>query len=398
MRSELPGGWKALTWGDVATLAYGKSLKGRESEGEIPIFGTNGQIGTGGEALCPNAGIIIGRKGAYRGIHFSDRPFWVIDTAFYLVPDETQIELRWAYYELLTHDIDAMDSGSAIPSTSRSDFYALPCRVPPIEEQQRVAWVLDALTEKAAANDRLRDTIIELGGVLFRQLMATPSDDWVEAKIRDLADINALSHSARSHPDVIDYIDISSVSPHRIDEIRRVAYDDAPSRARRIVRGGDTLVSTVRPERRSMAFVHTASERLTASTGFAVVSPTKGSPTFVYRLVTSDACIDMLSSTATGSAYPAVNPNVLADWSVVVPPDFGAAFDQMMRPAEGLSAAANAEARGVLELRDALLPKLVSGEIRVPDTKDVQEALAASAEHLGEDTPVHATAATPTAA
>ena len=60
-----------------------------------------------------------------------------------------------------------------------------------------------------------------------------------------------------------------------------------------------------------MAFVHRATSEMTASTGFAVLTPTVGAPTFVYRSATSDACIAQLVAEVSGSAYPAVNPDVL---------------------------------------------------------------------------------------
>jgi type I restriction enzyme S subunit len=112
----IPEGWEAKRWGEMAKLQYGKTLKGyRDSIGGVPVFGTNGPIGFIEKALCESDGIVIGRKGAYRGVHYSCVPFYVIDTAFYLEP-VISLSNNWAYYELLRFDINGMDSGSAIPS------------------------------------------------------------------------------------------------------------------------------------------------------------------------------------------------------------------------------------------------------------------------------------------
>ena len=62
----------------------------------------------------------------------------MIDTAFFLRP-KSEMDVRWAYYELLTQNINEMDSGSAIPSTSRDEFYGLPVLVPPLPEQRAIA-------------------------------------------------------------------------------------------------------------------------------------------------------------------------------------------------------------------------------------------------------------------
>lgn len=86
MRNQ-PEKWESLKWGDIATIEYGKALRGYQStEGSYPVYGTNGQIGWHREFLCSFPGVIVGRKGAYRGIHYSKNPFFVIDTAFYLKP------------------------------------------------------------------------------------------------------------------------------------------------------------------------------------------------------------------------------------------------------------------------------------------------------------------------
>jgi len=89
--------WRDLCWGDLATLEYGRGLRDyHTSKGPYQVFGTNGPIGWHDEVLCSHPGVIIGRKGAYRGIHYSRAPFFVIDTAFYLEP-KTELDLRWAY-------------------------------------------------------------------------------------------------------------------------------------------------------------------------------------------------------------------------------------------------------------------------------------------------------------
>src|SRR5262249_42933719 len=93
---EIPEGWKFTSWGALVSLEYGKSLKGYDREnGEYPVYGTNGRIGSHSKSLCNHPGIIIGRKGAYRGVHYCSTPFYVIDTAFFIEP-KLGTDLRWA--------------------------------------------------------------------------------------------------------------------------------------------------------------------------------------------------------------------------------------------------------------------------------------------------------------
>ena len=164
----MAGEWRDREWGDLATLEYGKGLRSYESaSGRFRVYGTNGPIGWHDEALCSHAGVVVGRKGAYRGIHYSPEPFFVIDTAFFLEPKE-EIDLRWAYYALLTCDINGMDSGSAIPSTSRESFYHLPVRVPPPDEQRAIAHILGTLDDNIELNRRTNETLEAMARAIFK--------------------------------------------------------------------------------------------------------------------------------------------------------------------------------------------------------------------------------------
>lgn len=131
---EVPKGWEVKCWGDIVTLQYGKGLTDyRTDSGNVPVYGTNGQVGLTETPLVLKPGIVIGRKGVYRGVHFAPKPFWVIDTAFFLEP-KVKMSLKWAFYEILRLDINSLESGSAIPSTSRDDFYEKACIFPSSRE------------------------------------------------------------------------------------------------------------------------------------------------------------------------------------------------------------------------------------------------------------------------
>jgi type I restriction enzyme S subunit len=160
--------WVTTKWGSLVELKYGKSLKGyKDSDGEFPVYGTNGAVGRCNLPLCEYPSIIIGRKGAYRGVHYSPTPFYVIDTAFYIEP-KTDINLKWAYYSLLTQDINGLDSGSAIPSTRREDFYALQAKVPPHNIQDAIVKHLDALNSKIELNRQMNTTLEAMAQALFK--------------------------------------------------------------------------------------------------------------------------------------------------------------------------------------------------------------------------------------
>lgn len=160
-------------WGDVAQLRYGKSLRDypltRSERCQFRVFGTNGPVGWHESPLVAGPGIIIGRKGMYRGVHFSPEPFFVIDTAYYLNIHDPDVDLKWAFYQLLTVDINHMDSGSAIPSTKREDFNAVRVLIPTLPKQRKTADILSAYDALIATNRRRMELLEELTRRLYEE-------------------------------------------------------------------------------------------------------------------------------------------------------------------------------------------------------------------------------------
>lgn len=186
-------------WGELISLEYGKPVKDKDkADGQYPVFGTNGQIGTSDlPPLCNEPSFIVGRKGAYRGVHYSDKPFSAIDTAFYvknLHPDI--LDIKWAYYKFLTYDINRMDSGSAIPSTDRYEIYAIEVDLPRIEEQRRTLKILECIDREIEILERINDNLQQQAQMVFRReiLCADSRNEWVVGNLLDIADyLNGLA-------------------------------------------------------------------------------------------------------------------------------------------------------------------------------------------------------------
>jgi type I restriction enzyme S subunit len=174
----VPAGWTPCAWGDLISLEYGKALRSYRP-GRFPVYGTNGKIGYHDQPICNHPSIIVGRKGAYRGIHFSATPPFVIDTAFFVEP-RCSLEIRWAYYEMLRIRLDEMDSGSAVPSTDRSQFLSLPVLFPPLPTQAAFMQLGYPLWQRRVALEDETGTLMELRDALLPQLLSG------ELRIRDV--------------------------------------------------------------------------------------------------------------------------------------------------------------------------------------------------------------------
>lgn len=144
---------------------------------------------------------------------------------------------------------------------------------------------------------------------------------WTETTIQDVAVINELTVKNGNAPTVIEYIDIASVDKGQITEKQIMPFNKAPSRAKRIVRDNDILISTVRPNLEHYTFVKTTSKNTIASTGFAVVSAKKVDSRFLYYILTQKSFTEYLTRIAEGhtSAYPAFNPDVIENAKIQIP-------------------------------------------------------------------------------
>ncbi len=124
--------------------------------------------------------------------------------------------------------------------------------------------------------------------------------------------------------EVFNYIDLSAVDQNfkRIVGVREIANGDAPSRARQIVRYGDVLVSTVRPNLNSVARVPAELDGATASTGFCVLRPINKSidGTYLFQWVKSSLFINVMVNRATGASYPAVSDRIIFESQIPLPP------------------------------------------------------------------------------
>ena len=147
-------------------------------------------------------------------------------------------------------------------------------------------------------------------------------EHWEEKPLKTVASINDETLPESLSPDYeIEYIDISSVSlANGIEKTETMPFSDAPSRARRIPRDGDVLVSTVRTYLKAIAPVVNPPLNLVASTGFAVVRPRdKLEPGFLKYALQEEHFIQQVISRSTGVSYPAINASDVAKISLGLP-------------------------------------------------------------------------------
>jgi type I restriction enzyme, S subunit len=365
-----------------------------------------------GDLIFPKVGT-IGKVGFLTP--FGNQKRYILSTnTMCLRPNEKFAHNKYVYYYFASPKvsklIQTLNANSVQPVfnfTSLRDFEII---LPPLPEQRAIAHILGSLDDKIELNRRMNETLESIARALFKSwfvdfdpvrakmegrqpygmdaetaaLFLDGFEDsglgeiprgWRVIKLGEVASINELSLTKDFPYEEIEYIDISSVSVGKLEGTTRYALNMAPSRAKRLVRHGDTIWSTVRPNRKSYSFIHTPLENLVVSTGFAVLTPKSIPSTYLYTWVTTDQFVDYLVYNSDGSAYPAVLSSRFSESIMLLPKvHVLQKFDEMLSPMRNLIFQNDEESQTLTALRDTLLPKLLSGEIRVKDAERAVEA------------------------
>ncbi len=147
-------------------------------------------------------------------------------------------------------------------------------------------------------------------------------EHWEVRRLKLVASTNDDTLSENEDPlRPIAYVDIGSVdSTIGITEMEEMVFEDAPSRARRLVRDGDTIVSTVRTYLRAIATVSAPPPEMVVSTGFAVIRPRTLAPGFASWALREQGIVEEIVARSTGVSYPAINASEIGELPIPLPP------------------------------------------------------------------------------
>lgn len=325
--------------------------------------------------------------------------------------NEKMLNSRFLHYSFqspaLQHQFGAHEgSGSVVSHIRVGDCFKFKMPLPPLPVQSAIAELLGALDDKIELNRQTNAILEAMARALFKdwfvdfgptrakaegrtpylaphlwELFPDALDDedkpmgWKVQTLSDISSLNPDTWSAKKHPSQVNYVDLSNVKWGNIEATQRYVWADAPSRARRVLYPADTIVGTVRPGNGSYALI--GEDGLTGSTGFAVLRPNGSNlRELVYCAATAPENIERLSHLADGAAYPAVRPDVVSATEFVRGnDDISSAFSELTAPLIDRLEANKQESRTLAQTRDLLLPKLMSGEIRLREAERIAEAV-----------------------
>jgi len=424
----LPSSWRLVKLGDLGEVNRGRSrhrpryaehLYGgpypfiqtgdiKSSEGRITSYQqTYSEAGLAQSRMWPSGAMCITIAANIAETGILAFPACFPDSVVGFIADDSKCDVRFVEFTFrhLRQQIQHEASGSVQDNINLATLDRLRFPLPPLPEQRAIAHILGTLDDKIERNRRMNETLEAMARSLFKSwfvdfdpvrakaegrdpglpqplagLFPDSFEDsdlgeipkgWETGNLADLSTLNPESWSKATRPTLINYVDLSNTKWGRIESVTTYAQEDAPSRAQRVLQSRDTIVGTVRPGNGSYVLV--SDDGLTGSTGFAVLRPTNTvCAEFVYLAATTAENIEALSHLADGGAYPAVRPEVVAATKIIRPRNAVlVSFSRVAGPLLGKLAGNERQSRTLAALRDALLPKLISGELRVPFQSDV---------------------------
>ncbi|ADD29203.1 restriction endonuclease subunit S [Meiothermus ruber] len=409
------GEWKECALGEVIELKRGYDLPQQDRRpGYVPIVSSSGVTDYHAEAMVKGPGVVTGRYGTLGEVFYVEQDFWPLNTTLY-VRDFKGNDPRFISYFLRGLDFFAYVDKAAVPGINRNHLHQARVIVPTdVGEQRAIAHILGTLDDKIELNRRMSETLEAMARALFKSwfvdfdpvrakmegrwqrgqsLPGLPAhlydlfpdrlvdselgeipEGWGVKSIGDLAEVVGGSTPKTECAEFWDggthhWVtpkDLSGLSmPVLLDTERKITDAGLAQISSGLLPRGTVLLSSRAP----IGYLAIAEVPVAVNQGFIAMKPRQGvSNLFLLRW--ARAAHDEILSHANGSTFLEISKASFRPIRVVTPPTpIMDAFDQFSRPMYGKVVENALESRTLAALRDALLPKLISGEIRVKDAE-----------------------------
>lgn len=380
---------KVIKLEDEITLTYGKSLtKNKRIEGPFNVYGSNGVVGKHKEAIFKGPGVIIGRKGTVGSVVLSREDFYAIDTTYVLKLNNQNDDLIFWYYYLRTLGLEQMNSHSAVPGLSRDAVYKKEVKIlNDINVRKKVAATLSCLDDKIELNNQMNKKLEEIAQAIFKSWFVDfePFQDgefedselgripkgWRVGFLGDKCLSKLVKPGIKNFRGEKIYIATADVeNSNIINNTNKITLNNRPSRAN-MQPGTNTVWFAKMKDSRKLIFVDEFSkpilENYIFSTGFAGIECLNNSLYYIWCILLSKNFNSIKNNLCNGTTMQAINNDNIKKISVIIPDSINLKnFKEIMKPIFFKWYENFTQSQKLSQIRDTLLPKLMSGEIRVP--------------------------------
>lgn len=360
--------WVETTLGGVLNFQRGIDItRATQREGTVPVVSSGGISSFHDTAAARAPGVVIGRKGTLGKVFYLPTDYWPHDTTLW-VQDFKGNHPRFVYYFMTQFDTAWLDAGSANPTLNRNHLHPLKVLWPPVAQQHAIAEVLGALDDKIAANIKLAATADEMATALL-------------ANFQPSIELSGIVEYRKNsiNPLTLDDSRVAQFSLPAFDQAQLPEESsplDIKSSKFRIERPS-VLVSKLNPRfPRIWNVSHVPKIPALASTEFLVLEPLHSSTTVLWAILSQPDFSASLESKVAGTSgsHQRVKPADLLATFVLDPRSIPSEVQDCIT-AIGLRAAqTRLENRTLAATRDALLPQLMSGKLRVKDAEKLVSA------------------------
>ena len=392
------GEWLETSLGEVIELKRGYDLpRYKRVSGSVPLVSSSGVSDYHVEAKVKGPGVVTGRYGTLGQVFFVPDDFWPLNTTLYVRQFKGN-DPRFISYFLRGLDFLAYSDKAAVPGLNRNHLHQATVRYPSdVSEQRAIAHILGTLDDKIEINRRMNETLEEMARALFKSWFV--DFDPVRAKMEG-RDTGLPPEVAARFPDRLVDSELGeipegwqvgcladiAVAPRRgvdptslHDETPYIGLEHMPRRSlaltqwegagkvtssKSVFKKGEFLFGKLRPYFHKVGVAPASG---ICSTDVIVVAPKASQwSSFVLASISSDEFVAYTDQTSTGTKMPRTSWKAMSEYRVCLPSAHAVqTFQDAVTPMiDGIVANVH-ESHTLVALRDTLLPKLVSGEIRV---------------------------------
>ncbi len=360
--------WKELSLGEVVTFQRGFDItKNEQILGEYPVVSSSGIKSYHSASKVLGPGVVIGRKGTLGTVFYLRENFWPHDTTLWIRNFHDNYPL-FIYYYLQVFDFGYYDVGSSNPTLNRNHIHALPSKVPPINEQKAIASVLSSFDNKIDLLHRQNKTLEAMAETLFRQWFVlnekskVKSEKWKEGKLPDEFNfVMGSSPPGKSYNE--EGIGVPMYQGNADFNFRFPQRRIFTTEPKRFAEKYDTLISVRAP----VGEQNMAKERCCIGRGVAAFRYKSDNSYYTYTYFKMKSIMDEIRQfNETGTVFGSISKGDFENIEINIPEKrLVEKFQLEAKPIDDKIVSNCFQIRTIEKLRDTLLPKLMSGEVRV---------------------------------